>query len=143
MRIGVDTTFLVQVSIREHPGHAAAREEMEKRLAVGDAFVMAPQVISELVHIVTDARRFEHPLAMEAALEKAQAWWEARETEHVSPTSESMDQFWTWMKAYKLGRKRLLDTMLAATYFSHGVHAILSSNVRDYTTFGCFQVISP
>ena len=143
MRIGVDTTFLVQVSIREHPGHAAAREEMERRLAAGDTFVMAPQVVSELVHIVTDARRFEHPLGMTAALEKAQAWWEARETEHASPTPESMKQFWSWMKEHKLGRKRLLDTMLAATYFSHGVHAILSSNVRDYSTFGCFRVISP
>jgi len=54
-----------------------------------------------------------------------------------------MAQFWSWMSAFNLGRKRLLDTMLAATYFSHGVHAILSSNARDYATFGCFHVVSP
>lgn len=143
MKIGIDTTFLVQLSLREHPGHIAAREEMDRRLAAEDTFAIAPQVVSELVHIVTDARRFEHPLSMAAALEMAQAWWSARETERVSPTPESMAQFWSWMNTFKLGRKRLLDTMLAATYFSHGVHAILSSNARDYTTFGCFHVISP
>lgn len=143
MKIGVDTTFLVQMSLREHPGHIAAREEMDRRLEAGDLFVMAPQVASEWVHVVTDARRFEYPLSMAAALEKAQAWWGAREVEHVSPTPESMAQFWSWMNEFKLGRKRLLDTMLAATYFSHGVHAILSSNARDYTTFGCFHVITP
>jgi predicted nucleic acid-binding protein len=143
MKIGVDTTFLVQMSLREHPGHIAAREEMDRRLAAGDTFAMAPQVVSEWVHVVTDARRFEHPLSMAAALEKAQAWWGAREVEHVSPTPESMAQVWSWMNEFKLGRKRLLDTMLAATYFSHGVHAILSSNARDYTTFGCFHVITP
>ena len=143
MKIGVDTTFLVQMSLREHPGHIAAREEIDRRLEAGDLFVMAPQVASEWVHVVTDARRFEHPLSMAAALEKAQAWWGAREVEHVSPTPEGMAQFCSWMNEFKLGRKRLLDTMLAATYFSHGVQAILSSNARDYTTFGCFHVITP
>ena len=142
MKIGVDTTFLVQVSLREHPGHTAARQELERRLAAGDTFVLAPQVVSEWVHIATDARRFEHPLSMAAALEQARAWWEARETEHAAPTPESMDRFWSWMKEHQLGRKRLLDTMLAATYFCHGVEAILSSNGRDYAPFG-FEVISP
>ena len=143
MKIGVDTTFLVQVSVREHPGHSAAREELDKRLAAGDTLVMAPQVVSELVHVVTDARRFERPLDMVAALKTARAWWEARETEHAVPTPESMDRFWSWMTEHRLGRKRLLDTMLAATYWSHGIRTILSSNARDYHTFGCFQVLTP
>jgi len=143
VKIGVDTTFLVQVSVREHPGHTAARDELERRLAAGDIFVLAPQVVAEFVHVVTDARRFEQPLGMATALEKAQGWWEAKETAHARPTPESMDQFWKWMKEHRLGRKRLLDTMLAATYFSHGVRAILSSNARDYSPFGCFEVISP
>lgn len=143
MKIGLDTTFLVQASIREHPGHAAARDEMERRLSAGDTFVMAPQVVSELVHVVTDPRRFERPLDMAAALAHARAWWDARETERVTPTPESMDQFWEWMREHRLGRRRLLDTMLAATYHSHGVRTILSGNARDYTTFGCFEVISP
>ena len=143
MRIGVDTTFLVQVSIRKHPGHGSARAEMAKRLTAGDLFVMAPQVVAEFIHIVTDPRRFEQPLSMAEALQQAQAWWNARETEQVVPTPESVAQFWRWMVEFRLGRKRLLDTMLAATYVSHSVHTILSSNARDYGTFGCLNVIVP
>jgi predicted nucleic acid-binding protein len=142
MKIGIDTTFLVQVSVREHPGHEAARREMEGRLAAGDTLVVAPQVIAELVHVITDARRFERPLSMKAALEQARAWWEAEETEPASPTPESMDLFWGWMQEHMLGRKRLLDTMLAATYASHGVQTVLSSNARDFAAFG-FEVIGP
>ena len=143
MRIGVDTTFLVQVSIREHPGHRAARTEMAHRLTAGDAFVMAPQVATEFIHVVTDPRRFEQPLSMAEAQQQAQSWWDARETEQVAPTPESVAQFWRWLAEFNLGRKRVLDTMLAATYFSHAVHTILSSNARDYSTFGCFQVVVP
>ncbi len=33
MKIGVDTTFLVQVSVREHLGHTMALEEMDRRMA--------------------------------------------------------------------------------------------------------------
>jgi predicted nucleic acid-binding protein len=143
MRIGIDTTFLVQVSIREHPGHGAVRAEMAKRLAAGDVFVLAPQVLAEYAHVVTDPRRFERPLSMTEALSQAQAWWEARETEHAMPTAESVAQFWRWMAEFGLGRKRLLDTFLAATYVANGVHAILSSDARDYATFGCLAVIVP
>ncbi len=143
MKIGLDTTFLVEVSIREHDGHTAARAEMMRRLAKGDIFVIAPQVLPEFVHVVTDARRFERPLSMVEALEKAESWWNAREVEHVSTTPESMLLFWKWMKKFDLGRKRLLDTMLAATYYSQQIDAVLTSNARDYRTFGCFQVIVP
>ena len=61
----------------------------------------------------------------------------------ASPTPESMKCFFGWMDEFKLGRKRILDTMLAATYFTHDVHNILSSNARDYTIFSRFQVIVP
>ena len=43
----------------------------------------------------------------------------------------------------RLGRKRLLDTMLAATYFTHGVRDIVTSDARDYSVFGVFQIHRP
>jgi predicted nucleic acid-binding protein len=143
MKIGIDTTFLVEASIREHPGHLAARMEMDKHLAAGDIFFMAPQVIPEFIHVVTDPRRFERPLKMAEALDTAKAWWNAREMHHTLPTQASMDQFYEWMREFNLGKKRLLDTMLAATYFSHDIHTILSSNARDYSVFERFSVITP
>ena len=68
MKIGIDTTFMVECSIREHPGHTAACAELTKRIDAGDVFVAAPQILSEFVHIVTDPRRFERPLRMTEAV---------------------------------------------------------------------------
>jgi predicted nucleic acid-binding protein len=78
---------------------------------------------------------------MDTATAKVRAWWEAAEVERVAPTADSVGPCWAWMRQHGLGRKRLLDTLLAATYHSHGVAAILTSDARDYATFGCFEVL--
>ena len=143
MQIGVDTTFLVETDVAGHPGHAVARRWLEGALARGATLVLAPQVCAEYVHVVTDPRRFSEPLTPAAAMARAQAWWEARDVGHAFPDADTMSLFWQWMGEFRPGRKRLLDTLLAATYFSHGVRSVVSSNARDYVTFGCFDVIIP
>jgi hypothetical protein len=47
------------------------------------------------------------------------------------------------MKLHQFGRKRILDTMLAATYRNAGVASLLTSNARDFTTFGGFTCVIP
>jgi hypothetical protein len=39
--------------------------------------------------------------------------------------------FFQWMADHQLGRKRLLDTLLAATYSAAGITSIVSTNARD------------
>ena len=143
MQIGVDTTFMVEVDVAGHPGHVAAQHWLGDVLARGDTLVLAPQVSAEYIHVVTDPRRFAEPLTPAAALARAQAWWEAQDVGHAFPDADAMSLFWQWLREFRLGRKRLLDTLLAATYFSHGVRTVVSSNARDYGTFGCFDVIIP
>ncbi len=140
---GLDTTFLVQAEISEHPGHGPAKSQLESFISTGETLVLAPQVMAEFLHIVTDPRRFSKPLSMEDAAARADLWWHGKEVSHALPTSESVTLFLSWVKEHRLGRKRLLDTHLAATYFCHGVRSIVSSNVRDFQTFGCFEVLVP
>ena len=61
MRHGLDTSFLVAVEVACHPEHAAARAVAESLRRSGDRFVIAPQVVAEFVHVVTDPRRFSAP----------------------------------------------------------------------------------
>jgi len=143
MHRGIDTTFLVEEEVREHPGHDAARAKLDELLKAGDTLVLAPQVLSEFIHIVTDPRRFSDPLTIDQATSRAEFWWSAREVSHAFPGHESVLLFLTWIAQHRLGRKRMLDTLLAATYYSSGVRSILSSNARDYGVFGCFEVIVP
>jgi predicted nucleic acid-binding protein len=143
VRYGIDTSFLVAVELAEHPQHGAARA-LVANLIVGDnRFVLAPQVLAEFIHIATDARRFERPLVMEEARNLAAQWWTAREVDAVFPDRAAIQQFLEWIRIHHLGRKRLLDTLLAATYLQAEATSILTLNVRDFGTFGSFQCISP
>lgn len=143
MRRGIDTTFLVQTEVAEHPGHADARTCLSQLVDTGDTLVLAPQVLTEFIHIVSDPRRFSAPLSVAHATDRATLWWTASEVAHAFPSAESVSLALRWLSEHQLGRKRLLDTHLAATYFCHGLRSIVSSNTRDFSVFGCFDVIRP
>ncbi len=55
---GLDTGFLVAAEVREHGAHAEARATLAQVLSAGDVIAIAPQVLAEFVHVVTDPRRF-------------------------------------------------------------------------------------
>ena len=139
---GLDTTFLVQVEIQETEGHLDALEVLRREiLGRGRQAALAPQVLSEFIHVVTDRRRFERPLSMTQALAKANFWWNAAEVERIFPDDQAASQFLAWVREHALGRKRLLDTLLAATYYRSGVTRIVTSNARDFRVFGVFELI--
>jgi hypothetical protein len=63
--IGADTFFLVQLDLVELPAHAAAHLLLDREvLEPGVPLAIAPQVLAEFIHIVTDPRRFQKPLSM-------------------------------------------------------------------------------
>jgi predicted nucleic acid-binding protein len=134
---------LVQLEVRSAPGHQPARAWLRRVLEEGAQLGMAPQVLTEFIHVATDPLRFERPLSIPEATERAQAWWMAREVKQVHPDAGSVAVFFDWLRKHRLGRKRLLDTMLAATYFSQGLTDVVTSNARDYTVYAVFQVHQP
>ena len=138
MTHGLDTSFLVAVEVASHEEHAACRVRFQKLLKAGDTFSLVPQILAEFIHVVTDPRRFSMPLTMEQAVARAETWWNAAEVAHVFPTAESTLLFLGWLEEFKLGRKRLLDTMLASTLQAGGVTSILTLNRDDFATFGGF-----
>jgi hypothetical protein len=78
---------------------------------------------------------------MDDALDRAQLWWEAREVRPVLPSMASTHLTLKWLQAHWLGRKRLLDTQLAATYAAAGVTSLLTSNSADFAVFEGFSFI--
>lgn len=57
--IGADTTFLVELEVQEHPSHISARALLQREvLDARMPLALAPQVLAEFIHIVTDPRRF-------------------------------------------------------------------------------------
>lgn len=78
---------------------------------------------------------------MPQALAEVQAWWEASDVEHVPPDDDAVIWFIEAMATHQLGRKRVLDTMLAATYRSAGITSLLTLNAADFAVFGEFTCL--
>jgi len=72
---------------------------------------------------------------------RASHWWQATEVVRVSPNNEAAADFLSWLQLHGLGRKRLLDTLLAATFHRAGIRHIITNNERDYRVFGLFEVV--
>ena len=141
MSAGIDTSWLIEVELREHANHSAARATLQRLAEAAETLILTPQVLSEFVHAVTDGKRFQRPLSMSEAIDAAEHWWNADSVKQFFPTLESVLLGFRWMRQHDLGRKRVLDTQLAATFHVHGVTRILTSNTRDYRVFGSFGMV--
>lgn len=140
--MGLDTSFLVAVTVREHPAHADAWQLFESEIQGQEGSIaLAPQVLTEFAHVVTDSRRFERPLDMSEALATAERWWKASECRQVTVDMRAVSIFLDWMSLHRLGRKRLLDTMLAASYRAAGISRIATTDWRDFELFEGFDVL--
>lgn len=143
MTHGLDTSFLVAAEVVEHPEHDGVWQRIRDLKAQGDRFALTALVVAELVHIVTDPRRFRAPLTMTQALAEAGRWWEASEVDQISADAGAVAWFFDAMASHQLGRKRVLDTMLAATYRGAGVASLLTLNASDFEVFGGFACLGP
>lgn len=142
MTHGIDTDFLVAVEIRDHPFHRQAEALLQSLLDSGHDLAVAPQTLAEFIHVVTDARRMPQPLSNAEAISRAEHWWQAAEVRRVFPDGQCVMDFLGWLSRYQLGRGRLLDTLLAATFQRAGVKRLVSNNAKDYTVFGCFEILT-
>ena len=58
---------------------------------------------------------------MQEALQRSTRWWQAREVKRIFPDHQTVVIFNDWRSRFNIGRKRILDTMLAATVTIQGV----------------------
>jgi predicted nucleic acid-binding protein len=140
---GLDTGFLIAAEMLEHAEHVAARNTFARLLATGELIGIAPQILAEFIHVATDPRRFAQPLDTASACRVAEQWWTASDVVHVFPDDAATKQFLSWLQQFALGRKRLLDTLLAATYLQAGIRSLLTTNPADFAIFGAFTCITP
>jgi predicted nucleic acid-binding protein len=141
MTHGIDTDYLVALEIRDHIHHEAADLLLRQLLDSGHDFAVAPQTLAEFIHVVTDARRMRDPLEMGEAIQRAEFWWEAKEVVRLFPNERSVGDWLVWLNRHRLGRRRLLDTLLAATLSSHGIKRLITNNGSDYGVIDAFEII--
>lgn len=105
----------------------------------GTKLVFPSLIVTEFLHVVTDARRFAPPLSMPEALDWIEEFLTNPAVSVLEPTEASMIQTLHWMRQFRLGRKRILDTHLAAILYTTGVRRLLRSNPADFTLFDALE----
>ncbi len=80
---------------------------------------------------------------MHEAINLANHLWRAQEVVPVFPTVISVARTWDLLTNHALGRKRILDTALAATLESAGVNQLWTLNVKDFSVFPFLSAIDP
>jgi predicted nucleic acid-binding protein len=141
---GVDTDILVNWVMAGAPFHVASRELLENEVrGQGRRLGVTLQVLLEFQHVTTDSRRFETPLSIEEALEWTQSIWDGKEVARVLPKPSVLPRAVELMKRFRLGRKRILDTALAATLEGSGIQRLATLNGKDFGIFPFLEVVSP
>ena len=140
----VDTNILIYTHLDTFKEHVACREALESLLG-DDAqrMVLTPQIFNELVHIVTDRRRFEHPLTVTEALKLCRGYLGRSNVLVIASDEVDLINSWALMDAHHLGRNRLADTLLATTLRRHDIRRLFTRNVADFKIFPFLEPIDP
>ena len=140
---GLDCNIIVRLALKDHPANAATITAVQAEVQRGSRLVFPSLVINEFLHVITDARRFSPPLTMTEALDWVENFLTNPAVGLLEPTPESLRQTLRWMREFNLGRKRILDTHLAAVFYAAGVRRLFTSNPADFAVFNAFEIITP
>lgn len=125
------------------PHHPAIRSWFAEAETSGHRFALTQQILAEFLHVATDPRRFEQPLSMSDAIEISMDLWHSPDVERLTMGPEVHSRICDLMLRLRLGRKRILDTQLAATLELAGVAQLATLNGRDFKIFPFLEVIDP
>ena len=140
--IGIDTTFLIDLEISDSPRHKGAIELFNKwRQEKHSVIAIFNKSFLEFQHVVTDSRRFNSPLSMEQAIERTWFWTDLERVKIIYPSDASLKRTLLWMNIYKLGRKRIQDTHMAAAFAESGVSELWTANPADFEIFQMFDLV--
>jgi toxin-antitoxin system PIN domain toxin len=140
---GLDTNILIQLAIDDHPAHRATAAAVQKELTSGSRLAFPSIVITEFLHVVTDKRRFLPPMTMAHAINWTESLLQNPTVTLLESGPASLIQTLLWMRQFDLGRKRIIDTHLAAILYTSRATRLLTSNPGDFEIFGVFDIVTP
>ncbi len=133
LRQGLDTNVLIYAQMPSLPDHEVVRRYVIEQLRQREVtLVVTPTVLHEFIHVVTDGRRFEPPVSMSEAIAVARLYLGRSNIECLAVDEAVLQRTLALLERHGLGRKRVADTLLAATLLHHGVNEIVTCNPGDF-----------
>jgi predicted nucleic acid-binding protein len=140
MRVLIDTSCLVAATLAQHEHHRPTIEELSRRRAAGQTFLMATHVVLEAYAVLTRLPA-PHRLAPADALAVLDRNWGKSETIALT-AAES----WRVIRQYAakgLSGGRVYDGCIAACARKAKANQILTWNVRHFETSSEIRVVIP
>ena len=140
--IGIDTTFLIDLEITDSPRHEGALKLFNKwQQEKHSVLAIYSQSFLEFEHVITDSKRFNSPLTTEQAIERIWFWLDQERIKIIFSTEVSLKRALLWSNMFKLGRKRIQDTHMAAAFAEAGVSELWTANPGDFEIFEIFDLV--
>ena len=144
MLCGLDTNVLVHAHLPVLTGSETVRENLRSKLSDDNwQIALTSVVLHEFVHVITDQRRFNPPVPMASALALAKGYLARANVDCLSLDGRALQLALHLLERHRLGRQRIVDTLLAATLLRHGVNSIMTCNPNDFAVFTALEVIDP
>lgn len=144
VRRGVDTNVLVYLHMPSLPEHTQVRRYLLGQLRRPDVrLVLTPHILHEFIHTITDSRRFEPAVSMAEAVAIARLYLGRPNVEMLASDDACLILALQWLENFGLGRKRIADTLFAATLVHYGVEELITSNGDDFKIFPKLRLIDP
>lgn len=143
-RLGIDTNVLIYAHLPSFSAHDAVRRFLLEHLEAPETtLAIVPLVFNEFLHIVTDARRFDPPVTMTEAISLTKLYLDRSNVEIPASDEAAVQRMLRLQERHRLGRKRLADTLLAATLLRHGITELVTCNPGDFALFDPLRTIDP
>lgn len=139
--IGLDSCFLIDLYWEDSPRHAAVLKKFNDIAASGQDVCVYYNCFNEFIHVITDKKRFENAFSMEEALSVVDEWRDFENVKILFPDEQSFGRTVAWLSVYKLGRNRLNDTNMAASYVHSRVSSVITANPKDFEIFSELKII--
>lgn len=140
---GLDSNILIQLAAADHERNGATVSLFAEENRRGETFALPSHAVTEFLHIITDARRFDPPMTQVVALNWIEGFLTLSSVKIIESDAACLRLMLDWMRQFRLGRKRIIDTHLAATLYSQGVCRLMTSNPKDFEIFGVFEFVVP
>ena len=141
--VALDTDVLVAWAMAGAPNHRRARSYVERLVDQGERIGLLSQVVWEFLHVCTDAKRFERPLSMPEAIALVRELRASRDVLEIPVDAAVIDRVLELVERHRLGRKRILDTVVAACLEGAGITTLATFNAKDFSLFSFVSAVTP
>ena len=130
----LDTNILVMARFQAAPGHAVARDRVQRAGKSGDVLRISRQVLREYLATVTRPQSWSPPVPVDAALADIAALQAGFEILEDGPRATEI--LTRLCRDVAVAGRQIHDANIVATMLAHGERRLLTFNGRDFRRYG-------